>query len=127
VTAAIHRLAERGLRNFLRHLGVLEGPVETRASRGLSEAVILRAADADDYLLAPESGLFETLVGLGQDVTAGEIVGRMHFPERPDRAHVDVRAGSAGVVCSMRAIATTQQGDCLVVTGRRCGREELLR
>jgi predicted deacylase len=126
VTAAIHRLAEHGLRNFLRHVGALAGPVETRASRGLPEAVILRAVDADDYLLAPESGLFETLVSLGDDVRAGAVVGRMHFPERPDRAPVDVQARSSGVVCSIRAIAATQQGDCLVVTGRRCGREELL-
>jgi len=126
VTAAIHGLAERGLQNFLRHLGVLRGPAETRASRGLSEGVILRAVDADDYVLAPESGLFETLVALGQDVTTGEVIGRMHFPERPDRSPVDVQAGSGGLVCSVRAIAMTQQGDCLVVTGRRCGREALL-
>ena len=71
-------------------------------------------------------GLTLTHTGLGEDVTAGEVVGRMHFPERPDRAPVDVQAGSSGVVCSIRAIAATQQGDCLVVTGRRCGREELL-
>ncbi len=126
VTAEIHRVAERGLRNFLRHLGVLTGPVETRASRGLPEAVILRAVDADDYVLAPESGLFETLVSLGQDVAAGEVVGRLHFLERLDRAPVDVQVKTAGVVCSVRAIATTQQGDCLVVTARPCDREELV-
>ena len=126
VTVDIHRLAERGLRNFLRHTGVLAGEVETRAARGLPEAVILRAVDAGDYVLAPESGLFETAVGLGQEVDASEIVGRLHFPERPDRPPVDVRAGRAGIVCSIRAIATTQQGDCLVVTGQPCSRDALV-
>jgi len=59
-------------------------------------------------------------------VAAGEVVGRLHFLERLDRAPVDVQAKTAGVVCSVRAIATTQQGDCLVVTARPCDREELV-
>jgi hypothetical protein len=36
------RLAERGLRNVLRHCGLLSGEVETRRSLGLPDAVILR-------------------------------------------------------------------------------------
>ena len=71
VTAGIHRLTKYGLRNFLRHLGVLTGTVETRASRGLPEAVILKALDMNDYNLAPESGLFETTVELGEQVERG--------------------------------------------------------
>jgi predicted deacylase len=125
-TAAIHRVAAHGLRNFLRHLGVLAGAAETRASRGLPPAVILRAVHADDYVLAPESGLFETLVTLGEEVAAGAPLGRLHVPERPDRPPLDVYAETAGVVCSIRAIAATRQGDCLAVIGQRCGREELL-
>lgn len=126
VTAEIHRLARDGLRNFLRHTGVVVGEVETRASRGLREPVILRAVDADDWMLSPEGGLFETLVSLGQAVDASEVVGRLHFIERPDRPPVDIRTRRAGVVCAIRAIATTQQGDCLVVTGRPCTRDALL-
>jgi predicted deacylase len=120
VTAGIHRLAERGLRNFLRHTGVLRGSVETRASLGLPEAVILRALETDDYLLAPESGLFETLAELGQTVERGQLVGRVHFLERPDRIPVEVTAMTSGIVCAVRAIATTQQGDCLTVIGQAC-------
>lgn len=126
VTAGIHRLAERGLRNFLRHTGVLSGRVETRASLGLPAPRILRALETADYLLAPESGLFETLVELGQAVKQGELVGRLHFLERPDRTPVDVVAETSGIVCAVRAIATTQQGDCVVVIGQACSREDLL-
>ena len=126
VTAETHRLAERGLRNFLRHAGVLTGQVETRAALGLAEPTILKALDLDDYLLAPESGLFETLVGLGQAVEDGQDVGRLHFVERPDRAPLDVIAGTSGIVGSVRAIATTQQGDCVVVIGQVCRRGDLL-
>ena len=126
VTARIHRLAAQGLANFLRHAGVLSGPVETRASLGLGDPVILKAVETDDYLLAAESGLFETLVELGESVTAGQTVGRIHFLERPDRTPVDVAAKTSGVVCAIRAVATTGQGDCVVVIGQACRKKDLL-
>jgi N2-acetyl-L-2,4-diaminobutanoate deacetylase len=126
VTARIHRLAERGLANFLRHAGILSGAVVTRASLGLGDPVILRALEIDDYLLAPESGLFETLVALGDSVAAGQTVGRIHFLERPDRAPVDVAAKSSGVVCTIRAVAPSEQGDCVAVIGQACRKEDLL-
>jgi predicted deacylase len=125
VTAGIHRMAERGLRNFLRHTGVMRGPVERRASLGLPEAVILKALEAEDYLLAPESGLFETAVELGQLVERGQVVGRLHFLERPDRVPEGITALTSGIVCAIRAIATTQQGDCLVVIGQACRPEDV--
>ena len=126
VTAGIHRMAERGLRNFLRHTGVLAGRAETRASLSLPESTIVTALEVDDYIMAPERGLFETLVELGQAVDAGQVVGRMHFLERPDRLPVDVVARTSGIVCTIRAIATTQQGDCAVVIGQPRRRDELV-
>ena len=57
------------------------------------------ATDADDYLLAPESGLFETLVDLGQRVSVGEPVGRIHFLERPDREPEQIVSKTDGIVC----------------------------
>jgi len=126
VTAATHRLTERGVRNFLRHSGVLSGPVETRASLGLPPATILKALDLGDYLLAPESGLFEAVVDLGETVTPGQAVGRLHSLERPDRPPVAVLAATGGVLCTIRAIAPTQQGDCVAVIGHPCRRDDLL-
>jgi len=125
VTAEIHRLAASGLRNVLRHEGVLAGEVETHASLGRPEPTLLMATEVDDYVLAPESGLFETLVDLGQRVEPGEPVGRMHFLERPDRPAETIHARNGGVVCVVRAIATTEQGDNVVVTAREVDRKEL--
>lgn len=125
-TAEIHRIAAFGVRNFLRHVGVLAGPVETRAARGLPDAVILKAVERDDYTMAPESGLLEALVDLGDQVRQGQAVGRIHFIERPDRAPAEVIAQSAGTVCVVRAIATIRQGDCITVVGQRCSRDDLL-
>ena len=121
VTAAIHRLARRGLENVLRTFGVLAGEPEPRAR----EARVMMATELDDYVLAPESGLFETLVDLGDDVEAGQPVGRIHFLERPDREPATILADTSGVVCVVRAIATTQQGDNVCVIGREISPEQL--
>jgi N-alpha-acetyl-L-2,4-diaminobutyrate deacetylase len=125
VTAAIHRLAASGLRNVLRHSGVLAGEVETRASLGRPPQTILRATDLDDYLLAPATGLFETLVELGESVEAGQTVGRIHFLHDPERAPAPVVTTCSGVVCVIRAIATTDEGDNVVVIGHEVDRSEL--
>ncbi len=125
VTAAIHRLAAGGLTNVLRRFGVIAGEAVTRASLRLPEQRLLMATDIDDYILAPESGLFETVVDLGQTVAPGELVGRMHFLERPERAPEPVRAVNGGVVCVVRAIATTDQGDNVIVTAREVDRSAL--
>jgi predicted deacylase len=125
-SAAIHRLAASGLANMLRHCGVLAGEVQTRAALGLPPAIILEALQQDDYLLAPESGLLEPLVDPGDRVERGQTVARLHFIERPARAAVDVLANGPGIICNMRAIASTQQGDCVAVVGRECQPEALV-
>jgi predicted deacylase len=122
VTAAIHRLALSGLQNVLRTFGVIAGDPAPRHE----EPRIVMATEVDGYVLAPESGLFETLVDLGDEVEAGQVVGRMHFIERPDRTPLDVCAVTSGVVCVVRAIATTRQGDNVVVIGREVAEAELL-
>ena len=110
---------------MLRHFGVLEGEVETRESLGLEPAVIVRATDEENYLLAPESGLWETLVEIGDRVEPGQLLGRIHFIERPDREPEPVHAQNGGFVCSIRGIATTDQGDKVAVVGREIDVSEL--
>ena len=121
VTAAIHRLARSGLENVLRHFGVLAGDTRPRQA----EPRILMATELDDYVLAPESGLFETLVDLGELVEAAQPVGRIHFLERPERPPETIVASRPGVVCVVRAIPVTAQGDNVVVIGREVEREQL--
>ena len=125
VTAAIHRLAASGLRNVLRRFGAIDGQAVTRAELGLPEQVLLMATELDNYLLAPESGLFETLAHLGQRVSVDEPVGRIHFLERPDREPEVILSKTDGIVCVVRAIATTEQGDNVVVVAREADRSEL--
>jgi N-alpha-acetyl-L-2,4-diaminobutyrate deacetylase len=121
VTAATHRIAQSGLANVLRHVGVLRGEATTRATPG----VIGRATEVENYLLAPESGLWETFVDLGERVAAGQPVGQIHFLERPDREPAVVCAQNDGIVFVVRAIATTDQGDNVAVIACEVTAEEL--
>jgi N-alpha-acetyl-L-2,4-diaminobutyrate deacetylase len=121
VTAATHRVAQSGLANVLRHVGVLRGEVVRRETPGL----IGRATEVENYLLAPESGLWETFVDLGERVSSGQPVGQIHFLERPDREPAVVRAQNDGIVFVVRAIATTDQGDNVAVIAREVSVEEL--
>ena len=98
VTAAIHRLAASGLQNVLRRFGAIEGEPVTRAGLGLPEQVLLMATELDNYLLAPESGLFETLVDLGQRVSVGRAGRPDPLPRAPrPRAGAD-REQDRGIV-----------------------------
>ena len=106
---------------MLRHFGVLGGEVVVRET----PPAILMATEPDNYLPAPESGFFETLVDLGQRVEAGEPVGRMHFLERVDREPETVHAKTDGIVCVVRAVATTEQGDNIIVVARKADVTEL--
>jgi predicted deacylase len=120
VTAATHRIARDGLANVLRWAGVLEGEVVSR-----DDAVILDGRDPRNYLFAPESGLFEALVDPGETVSAGQPLGRIHSLERPERQPESIDAPLDGVVGGIRAIATTAQGDNVVVLAQPIDRAAL--
>ena len=113
VTAAVHRLCQSGLRNVLVHLGVLRGKKKTRQDLGLPPTRWVQSLDREDYRFAPESGIFESMVDLGAEVSANQVVGQIHFLERPDREPAAIIAPSAGVLLAARAPSLVNQGDCV--------------
>ena len=126
VPAWVHRLAWNGLNNVLRHVGVLEGEVQTRSSLGLPPAVILDGRDPATIVVAPEDGLFEAILEPGDPVAAGKPVGRLWFTDRPDRPAELLLAPLDGYVVVTKAIPVTEQGDCVFVLGQPIDRAELL-
>jgi predicted deacylase len=119
-------IARDGLMNVLRHVGILRGKVETRASQGKPAPTILSAVDMRDYIQAQESGIFEPLVRLGEAVVESQRIGLIHFPERPDRLPEEIIATTSGIICSHRALFGTRQGDCVLVIGHPVSLEEAL-
>ena len=66
-----------------------------------------------NYAFTPCAGVFERLFDLGQEVAAGDLVGRVHPVERPGQAPVDVRFEMSGVAIARRHLARVEEGDCL--------------
>jgi len=126
VPAPVHRLAWSGLTNVLRHVGVVDGEVETRSTLGLPPAVILDGRNPANIVLSPEDGLFEALLEPGDPVAAGQPVGRLWFIDRPDRSPIEIEAPLDGFVAVTKAIPVTEQGDCVFVLGQQIDRAELL-
>ncbi len=126
IPAHVHRIAHSGLRNVLIHLGLLLGKEETRESLGKPPTILTQALTADDYLLAPESGIFEIAIELGDWINKGDIVGWIHHLERPDRTPEAIQANSNGYLVTMRAPCLTQQGDCVAVIAQPVDPRSLL-
>lgn len=126
VSASIHRTAQSGLRNVLIHVGLLKGVEQSRESLGKLPTILAQALDRNDYLLAPESGIFEIGVDPGQMVKVSECIGAIHHLERADRMPEPILARSAGYLITARVTCLTQQGDCVAEIARQVGIEEVL-
>jgi N-alpha-acetyl-L-2,4-diaminobutyrate deacetylase len=122
IPASVHRIAQSGLRNVLVHTGALKGQELPRQK----PAVIVQATNREDYILAPESGIFEIALDLGAKVEVGQTVGYIHHLERPDRAPEEIVARSSGYLITMRAPCLTQQGDCVAVIAKQVSEREVL-
>jgi predicted deacylase len=114
VAASTHRLAWSGLLNVLRHAGIVEGEVVRRDPPG----VVLDGRDPRNYVFAPCSGIFETLVDPADPVSAGQVVARIHSLERPEREPERVLAPLDGVTACVRAPSRCEQGDNVLVLGQ---------
>ena len=126
VPAFVHELAWSGLTNVLRHVGVLEGEAQTRAGRGLPDAVIIDGRDPANYVIAEEAGMFEGMLEPGAAVQAGDPVGRLWFPDEIGREPQVLRAPLDGIVACVRAIPVTEPGDNVFVVGQPIAAEALL-
>jgi N-alpha-acetyl-L-2,4-diaminobutyrate deacetylase len=125
IPASVHRIAQSGLRNVLIHVGALRGQEQTRESLGKAPSILTQALNREDYLLAPESGIFEVCVELGEPVKKGETIGHIHHLERPDRKAETIVAESSGFLVTMRAPCLTQQGDCVAVIAKQVSLDEV--
>ncbi len=131
VPVAVHELAWSGLTNVLRHVGVLEGEVMTRASLGLPPATLVDCRleigkGLFDHVIAPVSGLMELMVEAPSNVTEGQVLGRIWSHEDPTVPPVELKAPFTGIVMGGRTLPVVDKGQPLVLIGRAVDRETLL-
>jgi len=114
LTIAALRTAQEGVRRALKLVGALAESVPVTpapASR------LLQVRGSADYVYAPDSGLFEPLVELGDDVTVGQQAGIVHFHDTPWREPSVAVFQRAGTVLCKRMPCRTERGDCLFHLG----------
>jgi predicted deacylase len=112
------RVAERGVRNVLRHFGLMDGMAETVQRDGATVTRHMMVRDLLGYTFAPSAGLFEPRHLAGADVQEGELAGYLHFVEDVDRASTELRYGVSGVVWMAAGPGRVQRGDVLAVVMR---------
>ena len=106
-------IADTGVRNLLAHFGIIDEKPLTREERGLAPTRTMHMPEPGCYLIADDRGLYEPLVDLNQPVNKGDPVGRIHFPERPEREPVVYGAGTSGILIGRAHKVLVGPGDFL--------------
>jgi predicted deacylase len=112
------RWAHHGVRNVMRHNGLLAGPIESLTPPGLDRQRVVAQTDIDKYVTAPADGIAEPLVPLGSFVHADTPVACLHDFDRFDEPGTVIRADQDGYVLVRRFRAETRQGDVVMVIGQ---------
>ncbi len=102
-------IARRGLRNLLIHAGIVVGDLDLPPTRFLSQP------DDACFHFAPQPGLTEFLVTLGDPVRAGDPLARIWPVHITGAAPVTVHAQRDGLLMARHHPGLCQMGDCLAV------------
>ncbi len=108
-TAKSVAMAERGVRNLLIHAGILAGDMEQ------GETTLLDMPDGDCFIASEHDGLLEMCRDLGETVSQGEVIARIHDIRRTGSAPVEYRARRSGLLAARHFPGLVQCGDTLAV------------
>lgn len=114
LTPTALRTAKQGIRRILKAIGVLNEKVATEPA---PPTQVMRVGGPDYFVYAPESGLFEPSVELGDEVQAGQPAGLIHFHDTPWREPATAVFAHDGIVLCKRMPCRTERGDCLFHLG----------
>lgn len=102
-------IARKGVRNLLIHAGILDAIPQRAPTR------LLIQPDDDCFHFAPDPGLVDFAVALGQTVRQGDLLARIWQTHHLGRAPLDIVAQRDGLVVARHHSGLVQAGDCLAV------------
>lgn len=114
LTIAALQTAHEGVRRVLKLVGSL---VDSEPIKPTPATRLLQVRGSAYYVYARDSGLFEPLVELGDEVVEGQSAGLIHFPDTPWREPSLATFERAGTVLCKRIPCRTERGDCLFHLG----------
>jgi len=103
------------VKNILRHYGMLPGAIVKIDLQRESAPRLVDAANLEDYIPAPRTGIWEPVVELGDDVHEGALIGRLHDFSDHSSDPVEIRAHRTGAVLMMHFPAHVAKGVTLFV------------
>lgn len=104
-------IAERGIRNFLIHFGLIDGELALPDE----PQVFVDMPDASCYVQSEHTGLLELTLALNDQVREGEVIARIYDMTRTGAAPVEYRAKRSGVLVARRFPSLVNMGDTIAV------------
>jgi N-alpha-acetyl-L-2,4-diaminobutyrate deacetylase len=114
VTPEYVKIAERGVMNVLRYLGI-------RDSAAIPSETIPKLVEVEDlncYVMAEENGIFEPFLDLGSTVQEGEVIGQVHIVDNIGTGPVPLNSARRGIVICRRPLGDVRRGDNVMIIGR---------
>ncbi len=102
-------IAKRGVRNLLRHAGILSGPVDIQPTANID------TIEGNCFCFGEEEGLLEFLVDLGEPVKQGQDLALIWSAKRSGRAPLRVASPNSGILAARHFPGLVKMGDCLAV------------
>ena len=107
-----------GIRNVLRHYGMLTGEIAKIDPLRASGPRLVDARNLEDYLPCPFTGIWEPLVDLGETVQEGQLLGCLHDFSNHAGEPLQLHAHRTGVMIMMCGTARCEEGRTLYVIAR---------
>ena len=104
-------VAKRGVRNLLKHAGILDGPPDPSKTQWLT------MEEGGTFAESPTDGLIDYVVSLGDEVRAGASVAHITPHGRTGAEPVTVTAPGDGLLIGRHFPGLVQTGDCVAVVG----------
>jgi predicted deacylase len=112
------RHAYEGIKNVLRHYGLLEGEIVKIDPARPAPPRFVQAINLKDYIPCPQNGIWEPTVGVGIDVKEGDLLGRLHdFSDHASKP-IEIRAHCSGTLTMLYFGAVCRKGLTLYVIGQ---------
>ena len=120
------RHAYEGVRNVLKHYGQLEGEITSLRGSGADPTKLVKADHLDSYVPCPRDGVWEPAVDLGQFVSEGTLIGRLHDFADHTAPPLEIRTSRAGFVLMLHLSARPSKGQTLFVIAEEVAWAEVI-
>lgn len=108
-TAGSVAIARKGVRNVLKHAGILKGSLE------ISQSTMLDMPDGDCFVFSEDEGMIEPAIDLGGAVEAGDLVARIWSTDKSGLKPLEYRSRRSGILAARHFPGLVKPGDCMAV------------